>query len=680
MSCIEYLRLLVRRRIEDIIESETVFHRCLQSLDVTVLGLGSMLGAGLYIATGAIARNTAGPAIVLSLLIAAVPVTISSLCYGEFGSRIGRTGSSYSYTYYSLGEVWAFLVGWNLILENTIAVALLGHEVSRFLDVICNGYIYRFFKENISNWHVRGFLPFPDFLAFIIIIVFTIISALGAKQTGSYIRIATLINILVILFVALAGVYYMDTKNWSTMHKFMPFGIHGVMTGAASSYFAYLGFDTLNTASEEAIDPKTTIPLGNNISTYAGVLVYLVIASVLTLMIPYNLLSPDTALPEAFAYENFPLGKYFVAVGGVFAMTTCLLTYLFSGARIAYAMANDGLIFEFFGKVHTKTRVPVRAVCVCGFTAATVALFVDVNNLVEMLSIGTLLAYTMVAIAVILDRYMPHTLEESLNEFSITVPVLRKDPPIDNNDNAGQDSNRGDGTNLFDCCPNLFKRKDNRTTNYNELPKTEDGIRKMKEPKTPTDQTYGVSCLACACLVVSVFGFCLAIPSNNSFILILVSSVMGMTSSASFVVLMVQPRRAPHTKFSVPYVPVVPLISVVINEYLLTNLSKITWASFAAWSFIGFAVYFIYGISHSKENNKEMDQKAFLLKYTQPMLSVRNRKTFSKSSDDMSPNSSTSSDDELISTMMFTSEDDKNSPWTSPDVKDKNHSSITSTS
>lgn len=594
MSCIGYLRLLVRRRIKDIIESETVFHRCLQSLDITLLGLGSMLGAGLYIATGAIARNTAGPAIVLSLLIAAVPVTISSLCYGEFGSRIGRTGSSYSYTYYSLGEVWAFLVGWNLILENTIAVALLGHEVSRFINVICNGYIYEFFKEHISNWQVKGFLPYPDFLAFIIIIVFTIISALGARQTGSFIRIATLINVLVILFVALAGIYYVDTKNWSTMDKFMPFGFHGVMTGAASSYFAYLGFDTLNTASEEAIDPKTTIPFGNNISTYAGVLVYLVIATVLTLMIPYNQLSTSTALPEAFAYEGFPLGKYFVAVGGVFAMTTCLLTYLFSGARIAYAMANDGLIFGFFGKVHTKTRVPVRAVCVCGLTAATVALFVDINKMVEMLSIGTLLAYTMVAIAVILDRYMPHTLEESLNEFSIDVPVLKKD---DNGNEREDNSNRGEPVALFDCCPNLFKRKEN-TTKYIELPTTEDDNTKKKEPKIPTDQTYGISCLACASLIVSVFGFCLTIPSTR-FSLRLVSCLMGILSSGSFIVLMVQPRRAPHTRFSVPYVPVVPLVSVVINEYLLTNLSHITWASFAAWSFIGKYTILLYLSSSS---------------------------------------------------------------------------------
>ena len=587
MSCIGYLRLLVRRRIKDIIESETVFHRCLQSLDVTLLGLGSMLGAGLYIATGAIARNTAGPAIVLSLLIAAVPVTISSLCYGEFGSRIGRTGSSYSYTYYSLGEVWAFLVGWHLILENTIAVALLGHEASIFVNVICNDYIHQFFEEHISNWQVNGFLPYPDFLAFFIVIGFTIVSALGARQTGSFIRIATLINVLVILFVTLAGIYYVDTNNWSTMEKFMPFGIHGIMTGAASTYFAYLGFDTLNTASEEAIDPKTTIPLGNNISTYAGMLVYLVIATVLTLMIPYNQLSNKTALPEAFAYQGFPLGKYFVAVGGVFAMTTCLLTYLFSGARIAYAMANDGLVFSFLGKVHTKTRVPVRAVCTCGLIAAVVAMFVDINKMVEMLSIGTMLAYTMVAIAVILDRYMPHVLEESLSEFSIAVPVLKKDLPTDGNANEGQDSNRRDGKNLLCCCPRFFKRSKTTTASYEELPTIDGDVTKKEESsQIPTDQTYRISCLACACLVVSVFGLCLAIPSDW-FPLRVVSCLMGILTSGSFIILMLQPRRAPHTKFSVPCVPVVPLISVAINEYLLTNLSHITWASFAVWSFIG---------------------------------------------------------------------------------------------
>lgn len=571
MSFINYLKLLVRRRTKDILESETVFHRCLKSLDVTLLGLGSMLGAGLYIATGAIARTTAGPAIVLSLLIAAIPVCLCSLCYAEYGSRISRTGSSYTYTYYSMGEIWAFWVGWNLILENTIAVALLGHEVSRFIDNIAGGYIYKFFTDNISNWTVTGFLPFPDFLAFSIVIIFTIVSAVGVRQTASFIRVATLINILVILFVILAGIYYVDTKNWNTVEKFAPFGFHGVMMGAASSYFAYLGFDTLNTASEEALRPKTLIPCANTISTYAGVAVYLVIAAILTLMIPYNQLSPDIALPEAFAYQGFPLGRYFVAVGGVMAMTTSLVTYLFSGSRIMYAMANDGLLFGFLGQVNTTTQTPIRAVFFCGIIAATVALFVDTNKLVEMLSIGTLLAYTMIAISVILDRYKPP--EPEFDGLVLKVPT-----PPNKDDNGAEDTNPKDTT----CC-----KKIRGLLKSSQLPTTTNETKTEKAPKRlPDSKTSRISSVACACMVVSTYSFCLAIQQRYIFTYV-ITGISALLSLFSIVVLYIQPRRHPHTTFSVPYVPTIPIIVIALNEYLLTNLSKITWASFTAWSFIG---------------------------------------------------------------------------------------------
>lgn len=574
MSFLNYLKLLVRRRTKDILESETVFHRCLKSLDVTLLGLASMLGAGLYITTGAIARNTAGPAIVLSLLIAAIPACLCSLCYAEFGSRISRTGSSYTYTYFVLGEIWAFWVGWTLILENTIAVALLGHEISRFIDNMAGGHIYGFFTKHISNWQVIGFLRFPDFLAFGTILIFTIVSAVGVRKTASFIRVATLINILVLLFVILAGIYYVDTKNWNTIEKFAPFGFHGIMAGAASSYFAYLGFDTLNTASEETIQPRKIIPCANTISTYAGVVVYLVVAGILTLMIPYHQLSPGVALPDAFIYQGFPLGKYFVAVGGVFAMTTSLVTYLFSGSRIMYAMANDGLLFEFFGSVNVKTQAPVRSVFFCGLVAAIVALFVDTNKLVEMLSIGTMLAYTMVAISVLLDRYKPpHSEYEGL---TIQIPTIHQ-----------KDSNENKATSTVDdttCCKRIrevWHRCDN---------KTDKEVTEQVPKPLPDSNSFSIACTACATMVISTYGFALAVQRHYTSTYIMAGGFAAI-SLFSVIVLCIQPRYHIETKYSVPYVPTIPILSILINEYILTNLSKVTWASFTAWSFLGKATF-----------------------------------------------------------------------------------------
>jgi hypothetical protein len=221
----------------------------------------------------------------------------------------------------------------------------------------------------------------------------------------------------------------------------------------------------------------------------------------------------------------------------------------------------------------------------CGLTAATVALFVDTNKLVEMLSIGTLLAYSMVAMAVILDRYKPHTVDETSYDFSIKVPILKKDQPMDDNDNDEHDAKINDEQQETNCFLNLCKRRA-KDPKYHEIPALEDDNSSKETSQTPTEKSYGIACMACACLTVSVFGFCLAIPSNH-LVLRLVSCLMGILTIASFVVLLLQPKCAPHTRFSVPFVPTVPLISIVINEYLLTNLSHLTWASFTAWSFIG---------------------------------------------------------------------------------------------
>ena len=214
MNCNNFLKLLFRSRRHDLAGEDTLFNRCLTILDVTLLGMCSMLGPGLYVATGQIARDTAGPAIVISLIIAAIPAILSSTCYAEFSARVSRTGSSYVYTYIALGEIWAFIVGWNVILENILAIALLGNEFSKFMNSISGDRMYSFMKENVANWDVNGIRPFPDFIAFAIVIIFIVLSATGPRKPALFMRLATTINLLVILFVILSGFYFMDTTNW----------------------------------------------------------------------------------------------------------------------------------------------------------------------------------------------------------------------------------------------------------------------------------------------------------------------------------------------------------------------------------------------------------------------------------------------------------------------------------
>ena len=569
MSCINFLKLLFRSRRHDLTDEDTLFNRCLTVLDVILLGMGSMLGPGLYVATGQIARDTAGPAIVISLVVAAIPAILSSLCYAEFSARVSKTGSSYVYTYIALGEIWAFAIGWNLILENVLASALIGNEFSKFMNSISGDRIYKLMTKHVAHWSVRGFRPFPDVIAFTIIMIFTVLSATGPRKPALFMRVSTLINLLVVLFVVLSGFYFMDTTNWETLEKFAPYGFNGIMTGASLSYFAFLGFDIINSSSEETKNPKRVVPFANAVSTYIGVFIYLITAAILTLIIPYKKLSFYSPLPDAFSYKGFYIGKYFVAIGGFCGMSSALLTFIYAGARLMYAMANDGLLFQVLAKINNRTNIPLRAALLCGTSAAILALFLDLTDLVEMLSIGTLLAYTAVPLAVLLERYRPLELSEFHTERQ------EEDMPEDSG---------------VTCCGKLQARI---KTTYSTFSKEHDFHRTLGDE--PSEDTHRLAGVAAACLLFAFLGFSLTVSPGGTLPLIMkrnlvvlfVSCLMAVIFILALVLLFLLPTKRIRIFHAVPCVPFVPLTSILINIYLLTNLSRWTWARFAVWMFLG---------------------------------------------------------------------------------------------
>ena len=573
MSCINFLNLLFRSRRHDLTSEDTLFNRCLTVLDVVLLGMGSMLGPGLYVATGQIARDTAGPAIVISLVIAAIPAILSSLCYAEFSARVSKTGSSYVYTYIALGEIWAFVIGWNLILENILASAVIGNEFSKFMNSVSGDRIYKFMTEHVAHWRVKGFRPFPDFIAFVIIVIFTVLSASGPRKPALYMRLATLINLLVVLFVVLSGFYFMDTSNWETVEKFAPYGFNGIMTGASLSYFAFLGFDIINSASEETKNPKRVVPFANAVSTYLGVFIYLLTAAILTLIIPYNKLSYFSPLPDAFTYKGFHIGKYFVAIGGFFGMSAALLTFNYAGARLIYAMGNDGLLFQFLAKINNRTHIPLRAALLCGLSAAVMALFLDLNDLVEMLSIGTLMAYTAVPLAVLLERYRP--LDSS--EF--------------HTDGEEEDTTEDAG---ITCCGKLSERIKRTYSTHSIQYHSKNDFRATLGDK-PSEDTHRMAGVAAACLLFAFLGFSLTVSPGSGLphiihknpVVIFVSCLMALIAILALVLLFLLPTNHARILHAVSCIPFVPLTSILINIYLLTNLSRWTWARFAAWMFLG---------------------------------------------------------------------------------------------
>ena len=236
----------------------TQLKRCLTTFDLTLIGIGSTLGSGVYVLTGDIAKNTSGPGIVISFFIAGFASILAGICYAEFGARVPKAGSAYVYTYVTAGEFCGFVVGWNLLLEYGIGSATVTKGLSSYIDATFNHTISNFIKEKTGEFVILGDKTYLDFVAFTLSVVFTFFISLGVKNTSRLNNLCTLSNILVIVMVITMGAFYCDLNNWN---DFAPFGVNGVVSGASSCFFAFIGFDVIATSGEEASKPSRSIPI-----------------------------------------------------------------------------------------------------------------------------------------------------------------------------------------------------------------------------------------------------------------------------------------------------------------------------------------------------------------------------------------------------------------------------------
>ena len=372
---------LTRKKSDDLSLSDSLLRRCLSTIDLTSLGVGTVVGAGLYVVTGELARDVAGPAVVLSFILASFSALLCSLFYAEFGCRIPKAGSAYIYTYVAMGEIWAFVVGWNIILEYVIAGASLARACSEYIDAVFQGEIYQFFLKDIATWKHAGIGPFPDFLAFGLVVTVVILVCLGTRLSVNVQKVVTAGNFLVILFMIAYGLFFANFENWTK--DFAPYGTQGILRGAASAFYAFCGFDVITTAAEEAVNPQKNIPLSLILVVTISTLAYFGVATVLTLMLPYNHLDPFAPLAQAFAQETFPAAKYIVSIGGICATVSALVSTVFSPSRVIYSMSIDGLLFRWFSDVSDKTHSPIKATIVTGCFTALLAMIFDINQLVS---------------------------------------------------------------------------------------------------------------------------------------------------------------------------------------------------------------------------------------------------------------------------------------------------------
>ena len=239
--------------------SQSELSRCLSIFDLTSLGIGSTLGAGIYVLAGEVARSIAGPSIVISFFIAAIASILSGLCYAEFGARVPKAGSAYVYSYVTVGELCAFTIGWNLFLEYVIGASSVARAWSDYFDSIINDRIRDFTLSHLGEIHVPGLSTYPDFFALFFVLLVTFILAIGVKNSSRFNMIFTGINLAVILFIICVGIYFAKGENWT--RDFAPYGVSGVFSGAATCFYAFVGFDVIATTGEEARNPSRAIPI-----------------------------------------------------------------------------------------------------------------------------------------------------------------------------------------------------------------------------------------------------------------------------------------------------------------------------------------------------------------------------------------------------------------------------------
>ncbi|XP_016959150.3 cationic amino acid transporter 3 isoform X1 [Drosophila biarmipes] len=574
-------------------EGETKLNRVLGLWDLTALGVGSTLGAGVYVLAGQIAKDQAGPSVMISFAIAALASLLAGVCYAEFGARVPKAGSAYVYSYVCIGEFVAFVIGWNLILEYVIGTASVCRGISLYLDSLLNDTLKNTFAD-VAPMNVSFLGSYFDFLAFGLVVVFGVALAFGVETSTMANNFVTCLNIFILGFVIIAGAIRADFSNWtvdpSTVSAnstigaggFFPFGFEGTLRGAATCFFGFVGFDCIATTGEEVRNPRKNIPKSILLSLLIIFLCYFGVSTVLTLMLPYYLQDANAPLPYAFEYVGWPVAMWIVTVGGLVGLLASLFGALFPLPRVMYSMAQDGLLFRFLGKVSPRFRVPVTGSIVAAlFTAAIAGLF-DLAQLVSLLSIGTLLAYSVVAISIMLLRYMDYCEEE----------------------NPGQREVRASETTSLTSSSERFTFGSVCTQLFN--------VHRIQEPTSISSRIVGV--LATLFCLISL-GIGVLITQAHH--LIASKEIWALTLLAVLVLLMflvillicLQPREARRRLFRVPFVPIVPAISIFINIYLMLQLDSWTWIRFGVWMIVGIPVFlacwYLYDCKNPEKRNPE---------------------------------------------------------------------------
>lgn len=436
----------VEQSIRDTEEPEHALKKSLSAWDLMVFGVGVIIGTGIFVLTGKVAKENAGPATALAFVAAGIVCALAALCYAEFASTVPVAGSAYTFAYASIGELPAWIIGWDLVLEFALGTAVVA--------VGWSGYV-RSLMDNV-DWHLPAALQGPDavggtfdILAFLLVLVLTVVLVLGMKLSARITAIVVAIKVTVVMIVIIAGLFFIVGDNYDpfipeavtppgggsawdaplvqTIFGYEPtnFGVMGIFTAASVVFFAFIGFDVVATAAEETKLPQRDMPRGILGSLLICTVLYVAVALVVTGMQHYSELSVSAPLADAFKAVGHPFYAGVISFGAAVGLTTVCLILLLGQTRVFFAMSRDGLLPRFFSVTHPRFRTPYRPTILLGVVIAIVAGFTSINELATLVNIGTLFAFVVVAFGVmVLRRTRPDLHRAFRTPWVPVLPIL----------------------------------------------------------------------------------------------------------------------------------------------------------------------------------------------------------------------------------------------------------------
>lgn len=393
------MNILKKKSLENMLDSakKTNLSKNLRTRDIAALGIGAVVGVGIFVATGE-GAHMAGPAIIVSFILAAIVACLCGLSYSELATMFPVSGSTYSYAYITFGEFVAMIIGWCLTAEYLVACSAVASGWSGTLVGIFKNIGVEFPKAISASPNRGGIIDLP---AVIITLLLTYLLYYGMQESSKINNIIVFIKIFIILLFLGLGISHINPANYN---PFAPYGFKGIFAGTATIFFSYIGFDAISTTAEEAKNPSRDVARGLIICLIVVSFLYVSVAFVLTGMVPYKEIVSENAVPGALAKVGIRWGSALVGVGAILGMISTMIAVLYGQIRIFMAMSRDGLIPGVISKIHKKHKTPYVATILTGVTAAIIAGLLPLDIIVEFLSVGTLLSFSMVSLAVIVLR------------------------------------------------------------------------------------------------------------------------------------------------------------------------------------------------------------------------------------------------------------------------------------